>query len=132
MMEFSIPVVGDVAILSELPSNIKIGLGCVDVRFPEIDPVESIVSRVEKALPYVAAERISLNPDCGFAPGKDHEIPMEEAYAKLKKLGLAAKMLRERHGKNRHPFNQSRHLLRLGRRARESACLRARSESACP
>ncbi|MBM3994127.1 MAG: cobalamin-independent methionine synthase II family protein [Planctomycetes bacterium] len=97
MMEFSIPVAGDVAILKELPGNIKIGLGCVDVRFPEIESAEVIALRVEKALPYVGANRISLNPDCGFAPGKDHEIPMEEAYAKLKSLGQAAKLLRERH-----------------------------------
>jgi 5-methyltetrahydropteroyltriglutamate--homocysteine methyltransferase len=52
---------------------------------------------VEKALPHVAANRLMLNPDCGFAPGKDHEIPLEEAYAKLKNLARAAKLLRERH-----------------------------------
>jgi 5-methyltetrahydropteroyltriglutamate--homocysteine methyltransferase len=98
LMEFSIPVAGDVAILKELPPHVTIGLGCVDVRFPEIDTAEQIAGRVEKALPHVAAERISLNPDCGFAPGKDHEIPMEEAYAKLKNLGAAAKLLRQRHG----------------------------------
>jgi 5-methyltetrahydropteroyltriglutamate--homocysteine methyltransferase len=98
LMEFSIPVAGDVAILRELPESVKVGLGCVDVRFAEIDTPESIVERVEKALAHVAAERISLNPDCGFAPGKDHEIPLEEAYAKLNNLGLAAKLLRERHG----------------------------------
>jgi 5-methyltetrahydropteroyltriglutamate--homocysteine methyltransferase len=46
----------------------------------------------------VSAERISLNPDCGFAPGKDHEIPLEEAYLKLKNLGAAGKLLREKHG----------------------------------
>jgi len=97
LMEFSIPVAGDVAILRELPANIKIGLGCVDVRFPEIDSAERIVERVEKALAHVAPERLSLNPDCGFAPGKDHEIPLEEAYAKLKNLGLAGKLLREKH-----------------------------------
>jgi 5-methyltetrahydropteroyltriglutamate--homocysteine methyltransferase len=97
MLEFSIPVAGDMAILRDLPADVKIGLGCVDVRFPEVDAPELIASRVEKALPYVAAERISLNPDCGFAPGKDHEIPLEEAYAKLKNLGAAAKLLRERH-----------------------------------
>lgn len=95
MMEFSIPVAGDVAILRELPANIKIGLGCVDVRFPEIDTPEQIVERVRKALGHVAPERIGLNPDCGFAPGKDHEIPLEEAYAKLKSLAVAARKLRE-------------------------------------
>jgi 5-methyltetrahydropteroyltriglutamate--homocysteine methyltransferase len=98
LMEFSIPVAGDVAVLRELDPTVKVGLGCVDVRFPEIDTPEQIVERVEKALAHVAAERISLNPDCGFAPGKDHEIPLEEAYAKLKNLTAAAHRLRERHG----------------------------------
>ena len=102
-MEFSIPVAGDVAVLRELPANVKVGLGCVDVRFPEIDTPEQIVERVEKALPHVGAERISLNPDCGFAPGKDHDIPLEEAYAKLKNLGIAARKLRECHGSEPKP-----------------------------
>ena len=88
---------GDVAILRDLPESVKVGLGCVDVRFAEIDTPEAIVERVEKALAHVAAERISLNPDCGFAPGKDHEIPLEEAYVKLKALGQAARILRQRH-----------------------------------
>ena len=101
MMEFSIPVAGDMAILKELDPDIRIGLGCVDVRFPEIDQPEQIAERVEKALTHVAADRITLNPDCGFAPGKDHEIPLEEAYAKLKNLPAAAKLLRERHAASR-------------------------------
>ena len=96
LLEFSIPVAGDVAVLRELPANVKIGLGCVDVRFPDIDTPEQIVERVEKALHHVDATRLSLNPDCGFAPGKDHEIPMEEAYAKLKNLAQAGRLLRTR------------------------------------
>jgi 5-methyltetrahydropteroyltriglutamate--homocysteine methyltransferase len=96
MLEYSIPVAGDVATLRDLPPELKIGLGCVDVRFPEIETPEVIAARVEKALAYVAPERLMLNPDCGFAPGKDHEIPLEEAYAKLKSLAGAAKLLRER------------------------------------
>jgi 5-methyltetrahydropteroyltriglutamate--homocysteine methyltransferase len=96
LLEFSIPVAGDVAVLRELPPTVKIGLGCVDVRFAEIEPPERIAERVEKALAHVAPERISLNPDCGFAPGKDHEIPLEEAYAKLKNLAQAARLLRQK------------------------------------
>src|SRR6516162_2170111 len=99
LLEFSIPVAGDVAVLKELPANIKVGLGCVDVRFPEIDTAEQIVGRVDKALQHLPAERLLLNPDCGFAPGKDHEIPLEEAYAKLKNLAQAGRLLRERHVK---------------------------------
>jgi 5-methyltetrahydropteroyltriglutamate--homocysteine methyltransferase len=98
LLEFSIPVAGDVAILKELPSNVRVGLGCVDVRFPEIEPPEKIAERVEKALAHLPRDRFILNPDCGFAPGKDHEIPLEEAYLKLKNLGQAARQLRQRHG----------------------------------
>jgi 5-methyltetrahydropteroyltriglutamate--homocysteine methyltransferase len=97
LMEFSIPVAGDVAVLRELPESVQIGLGCVDVRFAEIEPAEQIAERVEKALGHVTPHRISMNPDCGFAPGKDHEIPLEEAYLKLKNLAQAARLLRERH-----------------------------------
>jgi 5-methyltetrahydropteroyltriglutamate--homocysteine methyltransferase len=97
LLEYSIPVAGDVAVLGDLPQDVKIGLGCLDVRFPEIETPETIVERVEKALAYVAPSRLTLNPDCGFAPGKDHEVPLEEAYLKLKNLAAAAKLLRERH-----------------------------------
>ena len=91
--------VGDwAAVLRELPADVEVGLGCVDVRFPEIDTPDAIVGRVGKALSHVAAGRLTLNPDCGFAPGKDHEIPLEEAYAKLKSLGEAARQLRTAHG----------------------------------
>lgn len=96
LLEFSIPVAGDMAILRELPERVQIGLGCVDVRFPEIEPPERIADRVRQALQHVAPERITLNPDCGFAPGKDHEVPLDEAYAKLKSLAQAARLLRER------------------------------------
>ena len=95
MLEFSIPVAGDVAVLKQLPEHVNIGLGCVDVRFPEIDTPEQIVERVRKALEYVAIERLTLSPDCGFAPGKDHEIPLEEAYLKIRSLPQAAQQLRD-------------------------------------
>jgi 5-methyltetrahydropteroyltriglutamate--homocysteine methyltransferase len=94
LLEFSIPVAGDVSVLRDLPAGVRLGLGCVDVRFPEIEAPEKIAARVREALAYVAPERITLNPDCGFAPGKDHEIPLEEAYAKLKNLPEAARQLR--------------------------------------
>jgi 5-methyltetrahydropteroyltriglutamate--homocysteine methyltransferase len=99
MMEFSIPVAGDLRILEELPERMQLGLGCVDVRFEEIEPAEKIAERVERALEHVGAERIWLNPDCGFAPGLTSEIPLEEAYAKLQQEAGAAAQLRRRHGR---------------------------------
>ncbi len=98
MMEFSIPVAGDVAILDELPETCQIGLGCLDVRFPEIDTPEQVVERVEKALQHVSADRLTLNPDCGFSPGKDHGIPLDESFTKLQSLAEAGRRLRARYG----------------------------------
>jgi len=97
VMEFTIPVAGELTVLKELPENSKIGLGCVDCRGETIDSVETIVSRVEKALHYLPASRILLNPDCGFAPGNAAEIPIDEAYAKLSNEAEAARILRERY-----------------------------------
>ena len=37
---------------------------------------------------------LAVTPMGDFAPVKDHEIPLEEAYAKLKALGQAARLLR--------------------------------------
>ncbi len=95
MLEFSIPVAGDLAILSQLPEHYLIGLGCVDVRFPELESPEQIAERVRKATEFVNPSRITLNPDCGFAPGKDHEVPLDEAYEKLKNLSAAAGILQQ-------------------------------------
>ncbi len=96
VMEFSIPVSGDVAILKQLPDDKLIGLGCVECRFEEIDTPEQIVSRVEEAMKYVDAGRLSLNPDCGFAPGIDLDMPLDEPYLKLRNEA-AAGILRERY-----------------------------------
>lgn len=97
VMEFSIPAAGDVAILKELPDDKLIGLGCVDCRFETIDTADQIVARVEEAIKHVEPERISLNPDCGFAPGLKVNIPLDEAYLKLKNEAEAARRLRDKY-----------------------------------
>jgi 5-methyltetrahydropteroyltriglutamate--homocysteine methyltransferase len=98
VLEYSIPVAGDMAVLRALPEDRLIGLGCVDVRGEQIDTVEQIVARVAEAQQYVDAARLSLNPDCGFAPGSAAEIPIDEAYAKLQHESQAAAVLRDRLG----------------------------------
>ena len=97
VMEFSIPVTGDVAILKQLPDDKLIGLGCVECRFEEVDTTEQIVARVEEAMKYVDAGRLSLNPDCGFAPGIELDMPLDEPYLKLRNEAAAADILRERY-----------------------------------
>jgi 5-methyltetrahydropteroyltriglutamate--homocysteine methyltransferase len=98
MMEFTIPAAGDMRCLRDLPERFSIGLGCVDCRGEVIDAPETIVKRVEHALDHVDKSRIALAPDCGFAPGNAADIPLDEAYAKLRNMAAAALVLRERFG----------------------------------
>jgi 5-methyltetrahydropteroyltriglutamate--homocysteine methyltransferase len=97
-MEFTSPGAGDMSVFERLPENVEIGLGCVSCQPGQIDSPETIVARVEMALKYVAPERITLNPDCGFAPGSAAEVSIDEVYTKLRNEVLAAKILRARHG----------------------------------
>ena len=94
MLEFAIPAAGDKRVLRDLPERFDIGLGCVDCRSSHIDTPGEIVDRVKQALEYVAPERITLHPDCGFAPGSAADIPIDEAYLKLRNEAQAAEQLR--------------------------------------
>ena len=98
MLEFAMPAAGDKRILRDLPEHMDIGLGCVDCRAARIDTPEEIADRVKEALQFVSPERIMLHPDCGFAPGSAADIPIDEAYLKLRNEALAAEILREEYG----------------------------------
>ena len=52
---------------------------------------------MEAALKHLAAGRITLNPDCGFAPGSAAVVSLDEVYQKLKNEVAAAKALRDRY-----------------------------------
>jgi 5-methyltetrahydropteroyltriglutamate--homocysteine methyltransferase len=96
-MEFTSPGAGDMSVFERLPENVEIGLGCVSCQPGQIDSVETIVERVEAAVAHVAPERITLNPDCGFAPGSAAEVSLDEVYTKLKNEVAAAAILRQRY-----------------------------------
>ena len=56
------------------------------------------MQRAQAAMKYVAADRISLNPDCGFAPSSINPMDFDEAYLKLTAMCKGAAILREKHG----------------------------------
>ena len=94
-MEFTSPDSGEVRIFEKLREDFEIGLGCVSVTPGEIDSPQRIVERVRKALEFVAPERITLNPDCGFAPGSGAIVSMDEVFQKIQNEVTAARILRE-------------------------------------
>ena len=93
-MEFSAAGSGDFDVLKKLNEKFEIGLGCVDVTPGKVDSVETIAQRVRKATAVIDPQRITLNPDCGFAPGSGAVVPIDEAYQKLKNEAAASNLLR--------------------------------------
>ncbi|HKB06253.1 MAG TPA: cobalamin-independent methionine synthase II family protein [Gemmataceae bacterium] len=96
-MEFTAPEAGDMAVFRDLREDFEIGLGCVGTEPGRVNTVNEIVGRVEMALKHLAADRITLNPDCGFAPGSAAVVSTDEVYQKLKNEVAAAQRLRERY-----------------------------------
>jgi len=94
-LEFAMPQAGSMEVLGTLPKHVRLGLGCLDVRCAECETADDIVARVKRALQYLPADRVTLNPDCGFAPSGINPIPLDEPYMKLKKLAEAARVLRK-------------------------------------
>jgi 5-methyltetrahydropteroyltriglutamate--homocysteine methyltransferase len=96
-LEFTTPEAGDEKIFKDLRDDYEIGLGCVSVEPGKVDSAETIVERVERVLQHVSPARITLNPDCGFAPGSGAVVSIDEVYEKLRNEVRAAEILRERH-----------------------------------
>ena len=97
-MEFTTPSVGDMNVFRKLRPDFEIGLGCVSVTPGEVTPCDAVTHCVACALDHLDAERITLNPDCGFAPGSGAMVDMDEVYRKLQIESEAATRLRERFG----------------------------------
>ena len=97
-MEFTAAGADDLESISRLREDFELGLGVVDVTPGETQTPEQIVERVERALQRVDAGRITLNPDCGFAPGSAARVDIDEVYRKLCAESEAARRLRARHG----------------------------------
>lgn len=96
-MEFTTPGVGDLSILRRLRDDFEIGLGCVGTQPGKIDSPDEICARVRAALAHLPADRITLNPDCGFAPGSAAKVSIDEVFQKLKNEVEAAHRLRDEH-----------------------------------
>ncbi|HEY9239238.1 MAG TPA: uroporphyrinogen decarboxylase family protein [Burkholderiaceae bacterium] len=71
----------------------RLMVGCIDLSDPQVESVDTIVERIERALPYVKPENVILAPDCGMK-----YLPRETAVGKLRAMVEAAKVLRQRHG----------------------------------
>ena len=70
-----------------------IGFGCVDSADPEVEPVETILSRIRAGMELFGPERMLIDPDCGL---RMHT--RDTAYAKLSRMVSATKAARKEIG----------------------------------
>jgi 5-methyltetrahydropteroyltriglutamate--homocysteine methyltransferase len=79
----------DLSILRHLPSKTII-LGVIDLSDPAAETPATVADRVRNALPFVAAERIVVAPDCGLK-----YLSREVAYGKMQAMVEGARIVRE-------------------------------------
>lgn len=82
----------DCGVLETLPDKVIL-LGVIDLSSNDVESVETIKSRVRRALKHVDAKRIILAPDCGMK-----YLSREGAFGKLRAMVQAGRELRAEYG----------------------------------
>ncbi|HXW81374.1 MAG TPA: cobalamin-independent methionine synthase II family protein [Acidimicrobiales bacterium] len=95
VLEMATPRAGEAEVFKEYSNEKEIGLGVVNPRTDEIEPIERIVDRVKEFLEFFDADKVYLNPDCGFGTFAERSVNSAgTAFRKLESIGEAAEVLR--------------------------------------
>ncbi|WP_342432727.1 cobalamin-independent methionine synthase II family protein [Neobacillus sp. FSL H8-0543] len=95
VLEYATPRAGELDAIRDFGGK-ELGFGIVNPRTEEVETVEDIVARVQEVSKYLPAEKIFLNPDCGFGTFAQRPMNSDEiAFEKLKTMVEAAKRLKE-------------------------------------
>src|SRR5580692_7000899 len=89
VLEFARKGLDDLRLIQQHGWDKWLGLGVIDVKSSEVEPAELVASRIRRALDYVPADRLMINPDCGLR----HLAP-EVARQKLRAMVAGAALVR--------------------------------------
>jgi len=71
----------------------------VNQKLKTIESVDEVLARAETAIALFGAERVLLNPDCGFATFADNPLASSQiAEGKLRSIVSASARLRDKYG----------------------------------
>ena len=77
------------------PHHRRIGVGVVNQKHPRVETVDEVEAKIRRAVDLFGAERVLLNPDCGFATFADNPITAAEvAEGKLAAMAEASQRVR--------------------------------------
>lgn len=96
VLEYATPRAGAPEALLRLPERASVGFGAVNPRTETIESPDAIAERVRTVSRLLGAERIFLNPDCGFGTFAERPVATAAtAFKKLQALSAAAVLLRQ-------------------------------------
>jgi len=91
LLEFARKGDDDLALIEKHGWDRVLGVGVLDVKTAEVEPVPLVERRIERALAIVSPERLLVTPDCGL-----RHLPASAARAKLSAMTSAAAAVRGR------------------------------------
>lgn len=98
VLEFATPRAGEIEVVGKALNHKELGLGVINPRTDEIESVDFIVGKVEKALEFYKPEQIFLNTDCGFGCFAERCVNDEKnAFEKINRMVEAAEILRRKY-----------------------------------
>ena len=89
VLEFANREMSESGLWSELGIERELGAGVVDIKSFYVETPEDVAERIRLLLEHVPAERLYLNPDCGF-----FQLPRWLSYLKLEALVAGTKIVR--------------------------------------
>jgi 5-methyltetrahydropteroyltriglutamate--homocysteine methyltransferase len=93
VLEFARKGLEDLRLIREYGWPRALGLGVVDVKSPAVESPELVAARIGRALEYIDADRLMVNPDCGLR----HLAP-DVARQKLRAMVSGAAIVRSELG----------------------------------
>ena len=91
-LEYETPRSGTFEPLRFVASDKTVVLGLLSTKFPELEPDDVVIARIEEASEHVPLERLALSPQCGFASTFPGNLVDEEAQRR--KLQTVARVAR--------------------------------------
>jgi len=89
VLEFARKGLDDLRLLGQHGWDRLVGIGVIDVKAAAVEPEDLVVSRIRRALDFVPADRLVINPDCGL-----RHLPADVARAKLRAMVAATARVR--------------------------------------
>ncbi len=90
VLEFASREMAEIDLMQRYPSDKELGLGVIDVKAYRAETADEVAMRIRKALKVIPADKLAINPDCGF-----WDTPRWIARRKLKAMVEGAKRVRQ-------------------------------------